>query len=320
MLSARFASGTIILGMILSPETSRSRKARIIAPYAVTHHFKAGREFAGFTIPRMMHTRFPWRSLHEWERLMEEGRLGLKGKKVSSEYRLKADEEVFHFNPRVVEPSVPDEIRIVQEDEDYLIVYKPAPMPMHPGGRYNKNSLTGILKEMGWTELKVVHRLDAVTSGLVLFARNKTFAKEATRRFEDQKVEKSYCALVSGIPEQDKITLKSMIRRKAGYVFESGSSLENARPAETTFQVLHRGDSNAIVECLPLTGRTHQIRLHLREWGFPIADDPVYGPEGDLSSERPQNRGISLLNRLIGIPELGIHCELPLPEDWLLNL
>ncbi len=303
--------------MTSSPEIFRSRKARIVAPYAVTHHFKAGREFEGFTIPRMMHTRFPWRSLQDWDQLMEAGRLGLRGNDISAGHKLKPNDEVFHFNPRVVEPSVPDEIRVIEESDHHLMVFKPAPMPMHPGGRYNKNSLTAILKEMGWENLRIVHRLDAVTSGLVLFARNKNFAQEATRQFEEQKVEKAYAALVRGVPDVDEKTIRSRIRRKAGYVFESGSSLENAKEAETLFRVLHSGQRNSIVECRPLTGRTHQIRLHLREWGYPIEDDPVYGPDGDLSSHRPQNQGISLLNRLIAIPELGIRTELEIPEQWL---
>ena len=73
--------------------------------------------------------------------------------------------------------AFPDTVRIIEETETYLAVFKPAPMPMHPGGRYFKNTLKSILEEAGFEGLKITHRLDAVTSGIVLFAKNNRVCK-----------------------------------------------------------------------------------------------------------------------------------------------
>lgn len=295
-------------------ETYKSSKARIVVPYPITHHFKPGEEFAGSALIHMMHTRFPFRSLAEWEERVKSGRVGINKDTVSPEQILNADDEVFHHNPKVIEPSVPDEVSVLEEADDYLIVNKPAPMPMHPGGRYYKNTLTSILEEMGHVDLKIVHRLDAVTSGIVLFAKNKTFAKQAMQQFRDGTVQKKYYALVHGVPNEDETVIQEPIRRKQGFVFESGNDLEGAKEAETRFKVIERLDGRSIIACYPKTGRTHQIRLHLKAWGHPIIDDPIYGPNGDESSRRSQNIGISLVNASLVSPGLKVKASILAPE------
>lgn len=296
-----------------------NRPVRIVPPYSITYRFKVKSEFTGDTLLNLMHTRFPFHGVKVWETKIQNGHVGVNGKEVPADHILKLQDEIFHHNPKVKEPSVPDDVRILEETKDYLIVYKPAPMPMHPGGRYNKNSLTKILEEQGYQNLRIVHRLDAVTSGLVLFARNKEFAQKAMVCFSESKVKKTYYAVVSGNPTGDSVTIDSPIRRKNGFVFESELGLNYAKKAVTHFEVVERGEHSAIVKCSPKTGRTHQIRLHLEQWGFPIIDDPIYGIEGDKSSRRVQKTGISLLNAGLEIEELGVKGELELSELRALN-
>jgi RluA family pseudouridine synthase len=188
---------------------------------------------------------------------------------------------------------------------------------MHPGGRYNKNSLIAILEEQGYENLRIVHRLDAVTSGLVLIARNKSFAQKAMICFSESKVKKTYFARVSANPDADTITIYTPIRRKNGFVFESGRGLPHAKKAITHFEVVKLSADSAIVKCQPKTGRTHQIRLHLEQWGHPIIDDPIYGIDGDKSSKKTQDTAISLINAGLEVEELGVKCELGIPESWL---
>ena len=295
-------------------ETYKSSKVRLVKPYPITHHFKPGDEFLGQSLSDMMSSRFPFRSQAAWDERITSGKVGVNEEKVASTYILTKQDEVFHHNPNVIEPSVPDEVEILQETNDYLIVFKPAPMPMHPGGRYFKNTLTAILEEMGFTDLRIVHRLDAVTSGIVLFAKNKTFAKEAMQQFQSGKVEKMYYAEASGVPDEDEMIINESIRRKQGFVFESGENLDGAKEAETKFKVVERRQNSSIIACYPKTGRTHQIRLHLKAWGYPIIDDPIYGPNGDESSSRTQNIGISLKNARLSCNQIGIHAELDIPE------
>ncbi|MEX0723437.1 MAG: RluA family pseudouridine synthase [Gracilimonas sp.] len=286
------------------------RPARIIPSYSITYRFKVKSEFKGRTLLDLMHTRFPFHGVKVWEEKIQNGLVGVNGKEASSDHILNLQDEIFHHNPKVIEPSVPDEVQVLQETEDYIIVFKPAPLPMHPGGRYNKNSLIQILEEQGYQGLHIVHRLDAVTSGIVIFALNKTFAQKAMVAFSQSKVKKTYYAVVSGNPKENSVTIDTPIRRKNGFVFESELGLKHAKEAITHFEVIERRADSAIVKCMPQTGRTHQIRLHLEQWGFPIIDDPIYGIDGDKSSQRAQKVGISLLNAGLEIQELGVKYEI----------
>tara|TARA_R100000908_G_scaffold60755_1_gene38346 strand:+ start:52466 stop:53311 length:846 start_codon:yes stop_codon:yes gene_type:complete len=277
-------------------------------------------EFEGTSLLDLMAERFPFHGANVWETKIKNGHVGVNGKEASSEYILSRKDEVFHHNPKVKEPSVPDEVQILHQTEEYLIVYKPAPLPMHPGGRYNKNSLTAILEEMGFSDLRIIHRLDAVTTGLVLLARNKDFCKQAMMCFSESKVKKTYFALVSGNPTEDSIIIDAPIRRKTGFVFESELGLTHAKKAITRFEVIQHQENSAVVKCSPKTGRTHQIRLHLEQWGYPIIDDPIYGKNGDKSSRIVQNTAISLINAGLEIEELGVKWALEIPKEWLSNI
>lgn len=299
---------------LFNKKNKNSRNIRLILPYPFTHKFIADSEFVGKSILEMMSTKFPFISEAEWINRIELGRVYIDGKKIDKEYILSKNDEIYHHNPRAIEPSVPDEVEVLVEHEDYLIVFKPAPMPMHPGGRYFKNCLIEILKGQLNEELKIIHRLDAVTSGVVLLARNKAFAKKAMLSFRDGKVLKTYVALVNGLPNETTKTIRSSIKRKHGFVFESGEHLKKARNAVTHFEVLEKRDETTLIKCMPETGRTHQIRLHLAEWGFPIIDDAIYGKYGDLSSRTMQKRAISLMSTGLAINELDINFSLNIEE------
>lgn len=304
----------------LSERKPHNREVRIVTPYPITYRFKVKSEFEGRSLLDLMTTRFPFHGVRVWETKISSGHVGVNGHEASAHQILSKEDEVYHHNPKVIEPSVPDEVEVLEQTDDYLIVYKPAPLPMHPGGRYNKNSLTSILEEQGFENLRIVHRLDAVTSGLVLFARNKPFAQKAMVAFSEASVQKTYYALVAGNPEENSITIDTPIRRKTGFVFESELGLKHAKEAITSFEVVNRGKKSAIVRCSPKTGRTHQIRLHLEQWGHPIIDDPIYGVGGDKSSKKAQKVGISLLNAGLEIEELDLRYNLENPELRIQNL
>jgi RluA family pseudouridine synthase len=300
----------ILNNVLFNKKNKHSRNIRLVNPYPITHRFKPESEFIGKTLLEMMCIKFPFRSKEEWRGRIESGRVFVNEENVEPGFKLFSGVEVFHHNPSVIEPAVPDEVEILLKHEDYLVVYKPAPMPMHPGGRYFKNTLMEILKEMGCQDLRITHRLDAVTSGIVLIARNKEFAKKAMHCFRDGNVQKTYLAMVNGIPKEKSITINAPIKRKHGFVFESDEKLEGAREAITHFEVMKVYGNSALVKCIPETGRTHQIRLHLAKWGHPIIDDPIYGKDGDQSSKTMQKRAISLLNQSLVIPGLDVNYTL----------
>lgn len=294
-----------------------SEKVRIAAPYAHTYRFCVKQKEAGKTIADLLHERFPFRSVQEWEKRIELGRVKLNDKPTSAQTLIKEYDVVAHFNPRVIEPSVPDDMRILQETEDFLFVFKPAPMPVHSGGRYFKNALTGVLDDYGYKKLHIIHRLDAVTSGILLFGKSKAFAQKAQQWFKENQVEKEYLALVAGVPDKDEFSCNSPISRDKGYKFKSGTA-PGAKSAFTRFRVVERYGRHTLVKCYPETGRTHQIRLHLQDCGYPIANDPVYGPKSEKTEY--QNRAIFLLHSRFSIPHENITCEIPMPESWLAGI
>ena len=211
----------------------------------------------------------------------------------------------------MIEPSVPDEVMILEEDSDIVALFKPAPMPMHAGGRYNKNSLQYILRERGYEGLRIVHRLDAVTSGLVVMAKNKEMARACSKAFEESKVKKIYWARVQGYPNgNEEYLINASIRRKKGFVFECGANLKSAFGAQTLCTFLRKEGQDTLIECQPLTGRTHQIRLHLSYSGYPIYNDPIYGKNGDNSGVSLQNQGIALVSKSLQFPTLGLSFSL----------
>lgn len=304
------------------------RKVRLTAPYR--HHMAChvkSRE-AGLEITRFLGLRFPFRSRDQWiERLLSNS-VSQGGRILRPGDQIAANPHLTFFSPSYTEPSVPDETVVLEESKDYLLVYKPAPMPVHPGGRYNRNTLTSILEGYGYqkSRTKILHRLDAVTSGIMLFGLNNTFAKNIQSAFASGTVTKSYLCVVSGKPDQDRITIDKPIQRNHGFRFKISA---DGKPSQTHFEVLKRGISTSIVKCTPVTGRTHQIRLHLREWGHPVADDPVYGfgtgirnPENssgpcsaqnyhrESSADAIQNTGISLLHYRLHFPDLSLDCNL----------
>ncbi|MEX0906558.1 MAG: pseudouridine synthase [Balneolaceae bacterium] len=280
---------------------------RIVAPYELTRTLRLKPSDSGQNLVDFLCMRFPFIPKETWEKRINNGWLRMNSKPLNSHFVINGRGLISHYSPYVAEPSVPDSVKVIEETRDWLAVYKPAPMPMHQGGRYYKNTLLYILSEMGYSGVKPVHRLDSVTSGLVLLAKNKQTALELTRLFAGNKVRKTYQAIVNGEFPEEPFEVDVPIRRKNGFVFECGHHLAGAKKAVTRFILEERGEGISRVKCFPLTGRTHQIRLHLCHAGFPVADDPIYGMDGDQSGRKLQNSAIMLQSSGIQIDEMGIN-------------
>ncbi|MFU8812651.1 MAG: pseudouridine synthase [Balneolaceae bacterium] len=276
-------------------------------PYELWRTLRVKKHEDGKSLLTLLCTRFPFIQETVWKQRIESGWLQRNGQPLSTKIALHKGDEIRHYSPRVVEPSVPDSLTVLEETSDWLFIYKPAPMPMHAGGRYVKNTALHVLYEMGYRDVRTVHRLDAVTSGLVLLARSKEIAAQLRTEFDAGRVTKIYRAVVSGCVRES-VTVSLPIRRKQGFVFECGDALAGAKEAATIIRpVRYLSEENAtLVECEPLTGRTHQLRLHLEACGHPIVDDPIYGPHGDKSGKRIQNSAISLQSSGLEIKEMGI--------------
>ena len=262
------------------------------------------------------------RDRDQWLQLCSDGRLQMKGLPVEPGQIVRAGMRVELVSAAAVEPDVNPDVQVLFEDHHIVVLDKPAPLPMHPCGRFNRNSLRYFL-ELLYPHLKVrpAHRLDANTSGIVVCAKNRKFARELQPQFERGEVTKTYLARVHGLPPEDEFESRQAISREP--VAAGGRSVDpNGLPAHTRFVVRERMDDECLLEVTPLTGRTNQIRLHLWDLGFPIVGDLLYlrdrktGTQQTLSPADPPMclRAQSLRFRH---PGTGEFCEIAgAPPDW----
>ncbi len=222
----------------------------------------------------------------EWQVLIDEGQF-LDGQQcvLSANHILHAGERYVRLLAATSEPDVAADIRILYEDEALIVVNKPAPLPLHPSGRYNRNTLQNILNLVyAPQKVRPAHRLDANTSGVVVLARSRHFAGIVQPQFARGEVEKIYLARLQGHPPQDTFTCDAPISDTAG---DLGSRTvdEAGSPARTEFHVLRRdADGTALVEARPITGRTNQIRVHAHKLGWPLVGEQTYLPDGQLGT------------------------------------
>jgi len=223
----------------------------------------------------------------EWLRLCEDGRfLDKDHQPMTAADIVRGGQRCFHKQPLASEPAINPDIRILHEDEAIIVIDKPAPLPMHPSGRFSRNSLQSILNTVYAPEKpRPAHRLDANTTGLVTCCRTRHFAKLLQPQFERGEVEKVYLVRVQGAPERDDFISEAPISAEPGDLGSRTTVAEGGLPARTEFSVLHRyADGTALLEARPKTGRTNQIRVHLWQLGWPVCGDPAYLPGGQLGN------------------------------------
>lgn len=185
-------------------------------------------------------------------------------------------------------------MQIVYSDPHILVVNKPADLSVLPEG-WDKSApyLVQILEEQ-FKKVWVVHRIDKVTSGMVVFALTAEAHRLLNIQFEKHEVEKTYHALINGVPKWEEKVTKFPLRVNVGHKHRTMVDNRNGLRSETRFKLLERYQAAALVEASPLTGRTHQIRVHAYALGHPLLGDVLYSaPETDVIP-RPALHAFSL--------------------------
>lgn len=197
---------------------------------------------------------------------------------VPATHRVKAGERYMHRLPAVVEPEVNMDVRILYEDEAIVVVNKPAPLPVHSGGRFYRNTLQWLLFDVySPQKLRPAHRLDANTTGVQVLTRTRHFAARVQDQFAQAQVEKVYLVRVNGHPDVDEFACAAPISKEPGKLGSRSVDPVQGLPAHTDFRVLRRlADGTALLEARPRTGRTNQIRIHIAHLGWPVCGDPAY--------------------------------------------
>ncbi|MET3728811.1 23S rRNA pseudouridine1911/1915/1917 synthase [Fictibacillus halophilus] len=220
----------------------------------------------------------------------------LEGKPVKSNYKCATGDaiEIDIPEPEVLD-VVPEEMNldIVFEDSDVLVVNKPRGMVVHPApGHYSGTLVNGLMahcKDLsginGVLRPGIVHRIDKDTSGLLMVAKNDKAHESLVNQLKAKTTTRVYKAIVHGVMPHDQGTIDAPIGRDKSDRQKMTVTDENSRDAVTHFNVIKRFTNYTFVECQLETGRTHQIRVHMKYIGFPLAGDPKYGPSKTLQIE-----------------------------------
>lgn len=228
---------------------------------------------------------FPQITADEWQRRCDEGRFVSYGGTVrGADHVVRAGERILQIFPGEVEPEVSTDIRIIHEDEAIIVIHKPAPLPMHASGRFHRNTLQYLLNLVyGPKYPRPVHRLDANTSGLVVFAKTRHFCRILQKQFLDSRVDKRYLVRVNGHPQSETFFSDAPISQESGPMGTRDIDDMNGIHARTDFQVISKfQDGTALLEAQLGTGRTNQIRVHLWRLGIPVLGDPAYLKSGQI--------------------------------------
>uniref|UniRef100_T1P9G1 Pseudouridylate synthase RPUSD2 n=1 Tax=Musca domestica TaxID=7370 RepID=T1P9G1_MUSDO len=252
---------------------------RKVYPYYFTFTtFTKGR-WVGEKILDVFSREFRAHPAEEYERCIKSGTLTVNYEKVPIDYKLKHNDLLANIVHRHEVPVTSEPITIVHMDDDIVVVNKPASIPVHPCGRYRHNTVVFILaKEFNLKNLRTIHRLDRLTSGLLLFGRSPKKARLLEHQIRNRQVQKEYICRVEGNFPEGIIECNEPIE-VVSYKIGVCKVSPKGKECKTTFQKLSYDGKSSVVLCKPLTGRMHQIRVHLQYLGYPVANDPLYNHE-----------------------------------------
>lgn len=228
------------------------------------------------------------------QQAIENGLVTVNGQTIKNNYKVKGNDEIVIFSDTSPEETQikpePIPLNIVYEDKAVIVVNKPAGLVVHPGvGNHSGTLLNGIvyhliqqnaaISEQVLPRFGLVHRIDKNTSGLLLLAKTEQAVAYLAKQFFHHTIQRKYIALVWGDMEKDTGTIKAHIARhlKHRKMFDAYPEGEYGKEAVTHYKVLERFGYTTLVECVLETGRTHQIRVHMKYIGHPIFNDDTYG-------------------------------------------
>lgn len=272
-------------------------------PRMVERHFVVEQEFARFRLDHYLKRKIPRLSRTKLQQIIRTQVLPVRGRRFKPHSRVAAGDHIVIRRPARPEPPCPRTFDVLYEDDCMMVIDKPAGLPVHSSAKFYFNTLTRVLRERyPGQDVQICHRLDRETSGCMVLAKNRATATRLKAAFADHAAQKTYVAIVHGDPpwpdgampkgrqpltavnvDVDSVGDEYIIDLPLGLASIQDSILnirmqvqEGARPACTRVRVLERHGDYALVCCMPVTGRQHQIRAHLAAVGHPIVGDKLY--------------------------------------------
>lgn len=242
------------------------------------------------------------------QRLIDSGNLLVNGKPAKASLKLKGGELIEVAIPPLLQ-AIPQPERIplevLYEDHDLIVINKEAGMVVHPGAGVEcgtlVNALLGHCTDLsgigGTLRPGIVHRLDKGTSGVLVAAKSDRAHQGLAAQFEKHTVKRIYQALIFGTPQEETGKIEGIIGRHPTDRLRLSGKAKHGRHAVTRWRVKERYNRVSLVELRLETGRTHQIRVHMTESGYPLLGDPLY-PDGGRLNNLPDTRLRAMINRL----------------------
>ena len=254
-------------------------------------------------------------------RLIRESQVRVNKKRIKAETRLNIGDQIrvapIRYEQKQDAP-VSDQVaqgllsRIVYEDEGLLVVNKPSGIAVHGGSGVAYGLIEALRVATGKKYLELIHRIDRDTSGLVMISKKRSTLKHLQDLLREHKIQKTYAAIVKGQISLDEQHIDAPLLR---YELANGERrvrvAKDGKPSQTIFKVAERFKQATLVHALPLSGRTHQIRVHGLSIGHPLVGDDKYGHQ---TPTKVQARRLCLHALRLQIPNYPI-IEAPLPED-----
>ena len=220
-------------------------------------------------------------------KLLKDGKITVNGQVEKPSYKVKENdeiilEEIVDVKADIKEEDIP--LDVVYEDDDILIINKPQGMVVHPANGHYSGTLVNALmfQEDSLSSINgvirpgIVHRIDKDTSGLLCVAKNDDAHHFLADQLKDHTMAREYIALVRGVIKENSGTIEMPIGRDKKDR-QKMAAVKDGKPATTHFQVLERFNDHTLVKCQLVSGRTHQIRVHMATIGHPVEGDPLYG-------------------------------------------
>ena len=256
--------------------------------------------------------------------LINDGHVTVNGQAVKPKYKVQAGDKISLVKPEPQSLELTPEnipLDIVYEDDDVIVVNKPQGMVVHPAPGHPDHTLVNALLYHsplstinGTFRPGIVHRIDKDTSGLLMVAKNDLAHQSLAEQLRNKTNKREYLALVYGQIKEDEGTIDAPLGRNP-QDRKKQAVVKGGRHAVTHFKVMKRYDNFTLVKCILETGRTHQIRVHMKYIGHPLVGDPLYGPRKVIGKD-----GQFLHAALLGFkhPRTGkeLVFEAPLPENF----
>lgn len=260
------------------------------------------------------------------QKLIEQKKILVNNKEISANYKVKENDQIevndnLDFTINIEKENIP--LDIVYEDDYLLIINKESGMVTHPApGHYTGTLVNALLYQFDLEGDKerpgIVHRLDKDTSGLMVVAKNENTLELLSEMMKEKKVKRHYLALVEGLINHETGTIDAPIGRDIHDRQKMAVTDQNAKEAITHFKVLERFKDKTLIECILETGRTHQIRVHMKYINHPVVNDPLYNKKkSDEFGQMLHSKSIEFIHP---ITKENIYFEVEPPKEFMEKL